>query len=95
MPLCTGALDAELEAPLSFRVKVFQCRRAETPRRLTRVVVGEEQTSLAGASRKVLVAELQGREVVLPEQKRVAAAVGLGRQRVHNEKIALKDKTLQ
>ena len=53
------------------------------------MVVCEQQSGLAGAPGKVLVAETQRVEVVLPEQDGVTAAVRFGAQWVHDQKIAL------
>ncbi len=67
---------------------------AHAVRPLDRVVVGEEQARLAGALREVLVAEVQRGEVVLTEEERVAAAVGLRSQGVHDQKVALLEKVV-
>ena len=89
LSLLAGPLCAELEAPAALRVHVDHALGAHAVRALAGVVVGEDEAHLARALREVLVAEVQRREVVLPQEERVASAVGLRRQRVHYEEIAL------
>ena len=89
LSLLAGPLRAKLEAPAALCVRVDHAAGAHAVRALAGVIVGEDEAHLAGALREVLVAEVERRKVVLPQEKRIAPAVGLRCQRVHDEEIAL------
>ena len=89
LTLLAGPLGTELEAPAALRVHVHHALGAHAVRALAGVVVREDEAHLARALREVLVAEVERREVVLPQEERVAPAVGLRSQRIHYEEIAL------
>ena len=90
LPLLARSLGAELEAPAALRVHVDHALGTHAVRALAGVIVREDEAHLARALREVLVAEVQRWKVVLPQEERVAPAVGLRGQRIHYEEIALK-----
>ena len=89
LSLLAGPLSAELEAPAAPCVHVHHALGAHAVRALASVIVREDEAHLAGALREVLVAEIQGRKVILPQEERIAPAVGLRSQGIHYEEIAL------